>query len=242
VPIGRSEVAAAFADPLAERLWTARAESRVLAPDGGWSEVDLARAERIAAQLYLGAGADRAVAWKLGALDRASRTRLGLNGPLVAPVLPDRLHLDATSVTLNREEFVQPRFEPEVGLVLDSPGADPRVAACIEIADCRFPGWLPPPGVAVADFGLQGAMVFGPACLAVGEVAVLVRHDGREVADARSSLAEVTARLDLVRPLLAGSAGPAHIATGAMTALLDAAPGTWEFDFTGATTVAVTLT
>jgi hypothetical protein len=111
----------------------------------------------------------------------------------------------------------------------------------VEIADCRFAGWRPPPGVAVADFGLQGAMVFGPGRPAPGEIRVEVRHDGRAVATARAAVADVTARLDLVRPLLTVGTERVLVATGAMTGLLDAAPGRWEFVFAGTTTVTVTL-
>jgi len=54
-------------------------------------------------------------------------------------------------------------------------------------------------------------------------------------------VADVTARLDLVRPLLTAGPGRVLVATGAMTGLLDAEPGRWEFVFAGTTTVTVTL-
>jgi 2-keto-4-pentenoate hydratase len=240
VPAGHSDPAGAFADPLAQRLWTARAERRVLAPDDGWAAVDHPRAAAIAAELYRRAGANPPTAWKLGALDEPARARLGLDRPLVAPVLPDGLHTDAGEVTLDLARFCQPKLEAEVGLVLDGSGPL-EVAACVEIADCRFADWLPPPRIAVADFGLQGAMVFGPGRPAPDEVGVEVRHDGRAVATGRAAVADLTARLDLVRPLLAGGTGRVLVATGAMTPLLDAAPGRWEFAFSGATTVTVAL-
>ena len=240
MPAGHSDPAGAFADPLAERLWTARAERRVLGPDDGWAAVDHPRAAAIAAEVYRRAGANPPAAWKLGALDGPTRARLGLDRPLVAPVLPDGLHTDAGTVTLDLARFCQPKLEAEVGLVLDESG-EPAVAACVEIADCRFAGWLPPPGVAVADFGLQGAMVFGPGRPAPDEIGVEVRHDGRAVAAGRVAVADVTTRLDLVRPLLPEGTGPVLVATGAMTPLLDAAPGRWEFVFTGATTITVAL-
>jgi 2-keto-4-pentenoate hydratase len=240
VPAERSDPGGAAADPLAELLWTARAERRVLAPDDEWATVDSRRAAAIAAQLYRRAGADPPSAWKLGALDEPTKTRLGLDRPLVAPVLPDGLHTDAGAVTLDLARLCQPKLEAEVGLVLNGSG-QPEVAACVEIADCRFAGWRPPPGVAVADFGLQGAMVFGPARPAPDEVAVEVRNDGRTVATGRAAVTDMTARLDLVRPLLPGGTGRVLVATGAMTPLLDAAPGRWEFVFAGATTITVTL-
>lgn len=240
MPAEPSDPAGAFADPLAERLWTARAQRRLLPPDEGWSAVDHSRAAAIATELYRRAGAGVPTAWKLGALDEPARARLGLDRPLVAPVLPDGLHTDAGELTLELARFCQPKLEAEVGLVLDG-SAEPQVTACVEIADCRFAGWRPPPGVAVADFGLQGAMVFGPGRPAPGEIRVEVRHDGRAVATARAAVADVTARLDLVRPLLTVGTGRVLVATGAMTGLLDAAPGRWEFVFAGTTTVTVTL-
>jgi 2-keto-4-pentenoate hydratase len=240
VPTGHSDPPAVPTDPLAERLWTARAECRVLGPDGEWAGVDTGRMAAVAAELYRRAGADRSTAWKLGALDEPSRARLGLDRPLVAPVLPDGLHTDAGAVELDLARFCQPKLEAEVGLVLDESG-DPRVAACVEVADCRFAGWLPPPGAAVADFGLQGAMIFGPDRPAPEEVRVQVRHDGHTVAAGGVAVADVVARLDLVRPLLPVGTGPVLVATGAMTGLMDAAPGRWDFEFGGATTVTVTL-
>ena len=240
MPTGPSDPAGAFADPLAERLWTARAQRRLLAPDDGWAAVDHSRAAAIAAELYHRAGADPPTAWKLGALDEPTRSRLVLDRPLVAPVLPDGLHTDAGELTLELARFCQPKLEAEVGLVLDG-SAQPRVTACVEIADCRFTGWLPPPRVAVADFGLQGAMVFGPARPAPEVIAVEVRHDGIAVTAAGTAVTEVTRRLDLVRPLATGAAGPVLVATGALTPLLEAVPGRWEFVFAGATTITVTL-
>ena len=58
---------------------------------------------------------------------------------------------------------------------------------------------------------------------------------------ARAAVADVTTRLDLVRPLLTVGTGRVLVATGTMTGLLDAAPGRWEFVFAGTTTVTVTL-
>jgi branched-subunit amino acid ABC-type transport system permease component len=67
VPAEPSDPAGAFADPLAERLWTARAQHRLLPPDEGWSAVDHSRAAAIATELYRRAGAGVPTAWKLGA-------------------------------------------------------------------------------------------------------------------------------------------------------------------------------
>jgi len=100
VPAEPSDPAGAFADPLAERLWTARAQHRLLPPDEGWSAVDHSRAAAIATELYRRAGAGVPTAWKLGALDEPARARLGLDRPLVAPVLPEQrcLRSDSASV------------------------------------------------------------------------------------------------------------------------------------------------
>jgi 2-keto-4-pentenoate hydratase len=215
---------------LVEALWRARSEGTTVRLDeAAWAGLDRDLAEAVAGDLYGRVLPDPPAAWKLGALDIPTQERLGLAGPLVAPVLPDRLHQGAREVRLNLAGFAQPRLEAELGVQVDGSGA-PRPLPCVEVADSRLPGWRLPPAAAIADFGLQGAMVFGEAAPAAGDVVrVEVRHDGRIVETGEQSWADTLARLSLLPE--AARRRPFVVATGAITPLRDAAPGRWEFDF-----------
>jgi 2-keto-4-pentenoate hydratase len=174
----------------------------------------------------------------MGAFDEESQRRLGLDGPLVAPVLASGLHTDAAEVRLRRRDFVQPRLEAEIGVQVR--GSSVTLVPCVEVADCRVPGWKLASGWAVADFGLQGAMVFGAAREPVDVVRVDVLHDGQLVDAAERSWTDAVDRLRF----LSGSArdGSCVVATGAMTPLVDAAPGRWDFRFHGLQTLTLHIT
>ena len=228
----------ALTSAAADALWRARSERRTVDPaDGAWSQLGPSQASEVADELYRRVFDGEPSAWKLGAVDQPTQQRLGLTGPLVAPVLPDGLHEGAREVRLRREDFVQPRLEAEVGVRIDSAGLRPM--PCVEVADSRLAGWRLPPAVAVADFGLQGAMVFGAAGELLDVVHVEVRHDGRLVQTAELSWAEAVGRLDLLPPGVTDR--PVSVATGAMAALLDAAPGRWQFDFPGLSTLTLLI-
>lgn len=215
-----------LADPLARELWAARRD-RVPVPDNpAWSELTSDRAEAIGAELFGQLSGQRPRAWKMGAFDTPTQRRLGLDGPLVAPVLPDGLQIGAVEIALNLDEFVQPKLEAEVGIRVDPAG--PRVLPCVEVADCRFSGWDVPPHGAVADFGLQGAMIFGLDAEPVTEVRVSVRHDGEDILSSACSWTDAVERLNALPPLGSGSS---YVATGAFTPMLPATTGRWVFDF-----------
>jgi 2-keto-4-pentenoate hydratase len=216
-------------DALVEALWRARREGATVHLDqAAWAGLDRDLAEAVAADLYGRVLSSQPAGWKLGALDIPTQRRLGLDGPLVAPVLPDRLHQDADEVRLDLTGFVQPRLEAELGVQMD--GSETRPLPCVEVADCRLPGWRLPPAAAVADFGLQGAMVFGRAARTADDIVrVDVRHDGQLMQTGEQSWADTVARLSLLPE--EARRRPCVVATGAITPLLDAAPGRWEFDF-----------
>jgi 2-keto-4-pentenoate hydratase len=214
---------------LVEALWRARCEATtVRLDDAAWAGLDRELAEAVAAELYGRVLSTSPTAWKLGALDTPTQQRLGLDGPLVAPVLPDRLHQGVREVRLELTDFAQPRLEAELGVQVD--GERRRPLPCVEVADSRLPGWRLPPSATIADFGLQGAMVFGePSGTADEVVRVEVRHEGRLVDTGEQSWADTVARLSLLPE--EARRRPCLVATGAITPLVDAAPGRWEFDF-----------
>jgi 2-keto-4-pentenoate hydratase len=176
--------------------------------------------------------------WKLGLTVEGGRQRLGSEGPFVAPVFSDRLLGSGSTVSLRL--FAQPRIEAEFGVVVLDGAV--HVVPCIEIADCHFEGWQLSLGRAIADFGLQGAVVVGtpiPLDDVEEEYTVVVRCDGREVLEGRAAIASAVERA--VRLVPAGSADRV-VATGRITALAALTEGTWEADFGGLGVVTVTAT
>src|SRR6266511_2528784 len=139
-----------FEDPLAAALWEARRHGTTIAPlDRG--ELTLDRAERVAAELYQTVEAEggRQVAWKIGAGDAAAQARFGTDRPFTAPVLDASCLRDGA--TLRLASLVAPRLEAEIGLRFD--GGSAAVLPCIEIIDCRFPGWQ----IKIAEVLAEGA-------------------------------------------------------------------------------------
>lgn len=226
-----------FADPLARALWDARERGVTVSSAQTWSDLSPDRADEISSALYRRLSPNAPSAWKMGAFDMETQLRLGLGGPLVAPVLPDRLHARTTTLSLRVRDFVQPKLEAEVGIRIDEAGH--RLVPCVEVADCRFSDWAIPRFGAVADFGLQGAMVFGLDAAPLAEVEVNVSHDGIEVGSGRATWSDVAQRLSLLPDVHDRTA---YVATGSMTPMFPALPGVWEFDFHGLAPLILELT
>lgn len=215
-----------FVDPLAAALWQARQQRDVLTSVEDFEGLSLSRATAIGAELYERLGPQKTSAWKMGAFDEATQSRLGLTGPLVAPVLPDRLVRDGNEVSIRLDDFVDARFEAEIGIWAD--GHELLFCPCVEVADSRFADWALPPLAALADFGLQGAMVFGRPVPARERVDVQIRHEGRLVARATGDWTEACRRMEHLPPPRAGGR---LVATGAVTNLISVDRGRWEFEF-----------
>lgn len=213
-------------EDLVAALWEARQTARPVAHDLPWGDLSAERAAAISRALHERVTGDAPAVWKLGAFEESARARLGLPGPLVAPVLPDRLHAGASHVVLRLADFVDPKLEAEIG-VLSGPSGT-TFMPCVEVADCRFAGWDTPALAAVADFGLQGAMIFGNPVSPQEVVQVRVRHDGEQVGSASASWDEACSRLALLPP---GESTGVCTATGSITPMFPATRGLWEFDF-----------
>ena len=193
-----------------------------------WPSLSKSDARSIAEELYSRTGARETGCWKLGALDQAAQRRFGIDAPLVAPCLPGRLTVEARCERLRIADYIQPRFEAEVGI--SRRGSDLVAVPCVEIADCRFAQWdLPPHGV-IVDYCLQGGMLFGPPAGSPEErISVEIRHDGRERHRSVTVWSQALSRMDL----LPSTAEPRFVATGAVSPLLEVESGTWEFVFGG---------
>lgn len=221
-------------DDLVTALWEARRAARPVPADEAWDRLSADTAAAIGQTLYRRVTLDPPTAWKMGAFDELTRQRLGLPQPLVAAVMPDRLYTDATQVELRLADFVNPKLEAEIGIW--SGPFETSFVPCVEVADCRFQGWQTPPFGATADFGLQGAMVFGSPVTAPETVSVRVRRDGVNVAAASASWNEALRRLACLP--VPGGAG-VHTATGSITPMFPAAPGLWEFEFVDLGTLSI---
>ena len=214
-------------DALATALWEARQASRPVSAALEWDALSAGRAAEIGQALYRRVTSEAPVAWKMGAFDEEARRRLGLPGALVQAVLPDRLHTDVTRLELRIDDFVQPKLEAEIGVRVDASGATWFVP-CVEVADCRFEGWETPPLAALADFGLQGAMVFGFPVAAPETIHVRVGRDGEDIASASASWDQALERLS---HLPETRRSDVYVATGSITPMFPVEPGDWEFEF-----------
>lgn len=222
----------AFVDSWAQELWTARQEARVVREPIS-AELELERARAVAEELYAAmARASPLVGWKLGATDPRTQATLGTDRPFTAPIYADGLVADGHIISLSH--FVAPRLEAEIGLRLLESAFE--LVPCAEIVDCRFAGWrLTLPG-AIADFGLQGAFVFGAGITnrpqGLTQIEVTVKRNGIELQHGSAYLEEAVSRLRYLGPELnqTGRIGRV-VATGSLITPISLEPGQWIVDF-----------
>jgi len=221
VPNGMSGTAEALAT-LIEHARQARVP--IVATDPEWQGLDRASADQVAQVLYERWGATGSPYWKLGAVDAETQSRLGLDGPVCAPLVPDRVVLSCDRLEIDSADFLHAKFEAEVGI---SVGSTLLPIACVEIADSSFTAWRLPSFGVIADGCLQSMMLFGPPTSPQDTVQVEVSHNGLVVASGTQDWAGAAARLNV----LPANTGATHVATGSMTPLLDVTAGEWLFDF-----------
>lgn len=216
-----------LSDPLARELLAARRDGKVLTVSGD-PGLPLSRAATINHQLYKAMQADGAVqiGWKLGATDEGAQGRLRSSGPFVAPMFDTGLINNGG--TVSKARFTQPRIEVEVGISVTSAGV--LAAPCMEIADCHFPSWRISIGEAIADFGLNGAVVFGdlrPISHDVTEIEATLSHDGVVIAEGRTLLATLVERSIRLAP---NPGRDSLVASGRITELIPLVDGLWVAD------------
>ncbi len=122
--------------------------------------------------------------------------------------------MDVTTATVQLSSLIAPRFEAEIGVLVDGSGR--RAMPCVEVADSRFADWSLPPWGVVADGTLQGDMLFGEAVDPIEVISVTVLHDGREVSRGTGSWQSAADRLQIlpadqpVRMVATGALAPLH--------------------------------
>jgi 2-keto-4-pentenoate hydratase len=189
------------------------------------------RAEAIASQLYdeiLSAGA-RQVGWKLIATDERGQAWLGTPRPLSAPVFSSSVIPDGAVIRL--DELVAPRVELEIGFQFS--GDSVRPLPCIEVADSRFPDWGVTASEAIADFALQGFMIFGQPTADVSSVDMTLLHDGNSIAAGSRTIAAASAAVSTLgeQQLAIAAARGFTVAAGSVVGPLPLAAGSWHADF-----------
>jgi len=174
-PLGEEELEA-----LAQALAQARTSLQPVAlPQQFWARCDATQAARIAelhVATVLARHGGRVIGSKLGATNRATLEKLGLQRPFVGPVFSAFTHTSPAS--LRRDAFLLCVLEAEVAVrfarSVDGRAGPPSREALadaiealfpvIEIADSRLAGFpVVPPAAITADLGFSGALVTGAA-------------------------------------------------------------------------------
>lgn len=143
----------------AARLITAT-RTRVAIPPLTASQPDLTVADAYAIQQLVvadrTAAGETIVGWKLGLTSKAMQTQLGVDRPDYGPILSGSRV--PSGGTLRAADFIAPRVEAEIAVVLGSPLAGPvavdevrhatlGICAAIEVIDSRIADWK----IALAD-------------------------------------------------------------------------------------------
>ncbi|MBI5090678.1 MAG: fumarylacetoacetate hydrolase family protein [Actinobacteria bacterium] len=240
-----AELAAMAADLLDHRL---RRETRSAITDDGPLSIDEAyRIQSYVTSARLERG-ERIAGWKLGYTSEAMRVQMGVASPNFGP-LTDAMLL-ATGDTAS-PALMQPRVEPEIGLVFardlvapttvaDVLDAVANAVACLEVVDSVYTGYRFHLEDNTADGSSAAQVVVGPPLSgidALDEIEVALVRNGAAVATARGSAASGHPALGVVwlaeqlartgRVVRAGDL----VITGGLTAAAPLEPG----DVIGAT-------
>ncbi len=188
------------ADRHADALYAARRDRRAIPPLIE-SEPDLTVTDAYAIQSrfverLLGDGGS-VVGYKLGLTSRPMQELLGVHEPDYGPVLSTMVYDDGVELAL--DDFIQPRIEAEIALVLDRPLQGPGVTAvqaagavggavaALELVDSRIEDWRISLVDTIADLASSAAAVFGPRVVPLEgidlrHVGMVIRRNGRMVA------------------------------------------------------------
>jgi len=230
-------------------LYQARRSGVPIAPltdaHPGMSMPDAYRVQRDLLARLLADG-DRVVGYKLGLTSTPMQRMFAVDSPDFAPVLASHVHPDGAVVAAG--DFIRPRVEAEIALVLAEDLAGPDctaldvaravagAAAAIEIVDSRIADWRIKLADTIADLASSGAVVLGSAVSRVDGAALrlagmVLTRDGEVAATGTGAAAlgsPLLAAAWLVRTLhgLGESLRAGQfIMTGALHAALDIVPG-----------------
>ena len=168
----------------AGRLHTAMRERSPVEPltsTGARLDVDAAYAiQQALVRRILDHDGGRVVGYKLGLTSKPMQEMLGVDQPDYAPVLSSMVHDDGHRIDL--QQFIAPRVEAEIALVLDAPLRGPGVttmqaaravggaAAAIELVDSRIRDWRIGLIDTIADLASSAATVLGGRVVPLDDV------------------------------------------------------------------------
>jgi 2-keto-4-pentenoate hydratase len=246
---------------LGAALFAARTSGVAIAPlTDAHPDMDMTDAYRVQQDLVarLLAGGDTVAGYKLGLTSTPMQQMLGVDSPDFAPVLAT--HVNADGAEIKTGEFIWPRVEAEIALLLredlagpDCTEEDARRAvsgarAAIEIVDSRIADWKIKLADTIADLASSGAIVLGPAVIDTDGsfdlrlVGMVFTRDGELVATGAgaaalgSPLAAVAWLANTLHTVGEKLHAGQFVMTGALHAALDIKPGQQyraEFDRLG---------
>jgi 2-keto-4-pentenoate hydratase len=212
-----------------------RRRAIVQAPTDGGETLDDAYA--IQAQLF---GEAPPAGYKLGLTSPAKRAQMGQDRPVYGRVSRAMIH---AGPTLDLDALIQPRFEPEVAVVLKADVApDPKpgeVARAIgaaflalDVLDSVWEGYRFSLPQVVADNTSGGAFLLGDrAYPAIPSGSLTLRFDGDVVGEgALSEIGDPIAHLSWLATDVGGLGSGQTVFLGAPIAACDARPGLPELD------------
>ena len=241
-------------ETLAKTFMDARADRSLLSPPSSRGDFGFEEAYGVGEALVRLREAEgrRVVGRKLGLTNKAAWEPLGLNAPVWSYVYDDTVHhIKDDAFSLSLAGFTSPKLEPEIvfgwrgGEVARENPWDVLqnvawLALGFEVVDCHYPDWRFRPADAVADFGLHGALLVGPAAEVSSDFETLYAQLGHmkvslrrgEVEEARGSgedvmgnpvaaLLHLAGALQNTRPLAPGE----PLTTGTLTTPAPVKPG-----------------
>ncbi len=237
------------ADALADAVYTARRTGVAIAPltdaHPGLSLADAYAVQQGVVRRYVNDG-DRVVGYKLGLTSAPMQQLLGVDSPDFAPVMASHVQADAAAV--DAADYIAPRLEAEIALVLgeDLVGPDctavdvlratEGAVAALELVDSRIADWKITLADTVADLASSGAIVLGGRATPLDDVdlrlvGMVFSRNGEVIATGAGAAAlgnPAEAVAWLVRTLhdFGGSLSAGHVVmTGALHAAVPVAGG-----------------
>lgn len=248
----------------AQALFDARRSRSPISPlrtaDPDLTVQDAYRIQESLVELLLEADGGEVVGYKLGLTSRPMQEAIGVDQPDYGPVLSSMVFDDGAEISL--EDYLQPKVEAEMALVLDRPLKGPGVTglqaasavggavAALEVIDSRIADWDIGLVDTIADHASSAAIVQGGRIVPIEgwdprHTGMVVSRNGRTVATGAgaAALGDPVAAVAWLANTLAPygvTLEPGHvIMTGSLHAAFELEPGDLvraEFDRLGTVT------
>lgn len=256
--VNHGELAASLYD--ARRTRTPIPPLTETVPDLGVADAYAIQQELVARLL---ADGDRIVGYKLGLTSRPMQEMFGVDQPDYGPLLSSMVLGDGSDIPVS--DYIQPKIEAEIALVLDRPLRGPGVTvveaaravgaavAALELVDSRIADWKIALPDTIADLASCGAAILAsrptPIDFDLRLVGMVIDHNGSTVATGAGAaalgdpVAAVAWLANTLAPYDVTLEAGHVIMTGSLHAAFDVAAGDTvraDFDRLGAVTVRFT--